>query len=132
MKISNDIDIIRCRQCGWWAANLYTEDGYQDITCQKCGARTGKCGDENESINLWNGEGVKFYPVIWRGAYGSEILELWDDEETAEKQSKKYNKEISEGNSPMGYKIDLSRGIREICSTEPIEPNKQHVIKKGN
>jgi len=130
MRIFNDIQIIRCRQCGLSTANLYTEDCYQDITCRNCGARTGKRGDVNECINLWNGKGIQFYAVMWRGSYGSQLLELWDGEETANTQSKKYNKLISEAKSPLGYKIDLSHGIRELCSVESIEPNKPY--KKGD
>jgi hypothetical protein len=109
---------------------LFTEDCYQDITCRNCGASTGKYGDENKCVNLWNGDGLDFYAVIWRGSYGSRLLELWDDRATADANSKKYNDQIFEGKSPLGYKIDLSHGIRETCSVESIESNKPYDIEE--
>jgi hypothetical protein len=121
MKVEH---LIRCRQCSSIDVSLYTEDCYQDVTCGNCGCRTGKYGDENECINLWNGEGVKFYAVMWQGGYSGMLLELWDDEETAKKRSKKFNKEISNGKSIHGYELDLQMGIREYTSVKTIEPNK--------
>jgi hypothetical protein len=127
MSPTGDEDPIRCRQCGSENTSLYAEDCYHDVTCIACGGRTGKYGDENECMNLWNGEGVKFYAVIWQGGYSGMMLEIWDDEETAKKRSKKFNKEIGEGKSIHGYELDLSFGIREYTSVKTIEPNKPYV-----
>jgi DNA-directed RNA polymerase subunit RPC12/RpoP len=120
-------DPIRCRQCGSKNTSLYMEDCYHDVTCKECGCRTGKYGDENECMNLWSGEGVKFYAVMWQGGYSGMLLEIWDDEEIAEKRSKKFNKEIADGKSIHGYKLDLSLGIREYTSVKTIEPNIPYV-----
>jgi hypothetical protein len=109
---------------------LYTEDCYQDVTCGVCGCRTGKYGDENECIKLWNGKGVPFFAVIWQGGYSGMLLELHDDRTIAETNAKKFNDMIARGTSIHGYKLDLSRGIRENVSVEEIEPNKPYEIKE--
>lgn len=120
-------DLIRCRQCSSKNVSLYMEDCYHDITCRDCGCRTGKYGDENECMNLWNGKDVKFYAVMWQGGYSGMLLELWDDKEIAEANSKKFNQEIAGGKSIHGYELDLSMGIRELTSVKTIEPNKPYI-----
>jgi len=122
-------DIIRCRQCGSTDASLYTEDCYQDITCRNCGARTGKYGDENECIDLWNGKDILFYIVMFKSTYSGIPMEMWDSEEKAKEQAKKYNDQIRKGISPTGYDINLSFGIRQYCTVETIKPNT--VYKQG-
>jgi hypothetical protein len=123
--MSPNDELIRCRQCGSAEdRSFFTEDGYQDITCGKCGCRTGKYGDENKCQALWNGIGVNFYAVMWQGGYNGILLELWDDIEKAHERRKYFNDRIASGKSVMGYKLDLSRGIREMVSVKVITPNK--------
>ena len=125
-------ELIRCRQCGdKKERSLFGEDYYHDVTCMKCGARSGKYGDENEAINLWNGKGIKFYAVMWQGGYSGILLEIWDDEETAINRASEFNQMIQDGLSIHGYKLNNARnGIRETCSVEPIEPNIFYKIKE--
>lgn len=118
------MNLIRCRQCGETEdRDLYMEDLYHDVTCMVCGARSGKYGDENEAIDKWNGKGIRFHVVMWMGPLHGKMLEMWDSRATAEARAKYFNKMISDGKSPLGYKIDLTRGIREIVSVDSIEPN---------
>ena len=118
------MNLIRCRQCGEKQdRDLYTEDCYHDVTCNTCGARTGKYGDENEAIALWNGKGVKFYAVMWQGQVSGAMLELWDDEQVAMDRVKKLNDDIQKGIHPLGFKIDTDLGIRDLCHVQTIESN---------
>lgn len=127
--MSLDGDIIRCRHCGEQTnRDLYTEDCYHDVTCGVCGCRTGKYGDENECIKLWNGEGVPFFFVMWQGGYNGMLLELHDDRKKADDRAKELNDMIARGTSIHGHKLDLSLGIRELVTVEEIHPNKPYVI----
>ncbi len=120
------MELIRCRQCGTIDdRDLYAEGGYHDVTCMACGARSGKYGDENAAINLWNGKGIKFHLVVWQGQLHGFVLEMYDDKATADSRAKYFNHMIRGGQSPMGYKLDPSRGIRETVSVDTIEPNKK-------
>ena len=120
------MNLIRCRQCGAPDdRDLYAENYYHDVTCPQCGARTGKYGDENEAINLWNGKGVKFYAVMFQGSLHGLMLEMWDDKATAEARATYFTNMIRDGQSPLGYKLDISRGIRETVSVDTIEPNRK-------
>ena len=42
-----------CPFCGG-DAQLYYENGYNDIQCNECGSKSGIREDENEVIALWN------------------------------------------------------------------------------
>jgi hypothetical protein len=90
------------------------------VTCSVCGCKTGIYGDENECIKLWNGEGVPFFAVMWQGGLNGILLELHDDEKKAKDRAHELNKMIAAGTSIHGYKLDLSRGIRELVSVEEI------------
>lgn len=128
-----DDDIIRCRQCGEQEnRDLYTEDCYHDVSCSNCGGKTGVYGDENECIKLWNGEGVPFFAVMWQGGQSGMLLELRDDKKKADERAKELNDMIAAGTSIYGYKLDLSRGIRELVSVQEIHPNKPFIIKGVN
>ncbi len=118
------MNLIRCRQCGdKKSRDLYAENYYHDVTCPTCGARTGKYGDENEAIDLWNGKGIKFYAVMWQGQLSGAMLELWDDEQVAMDRVKILNDNIHKGIHPLGHELDLSLGIRDLCHVQTIEPN---------
>jgi hypothetical protein len=65
---------------------------------------------------------------MWQGGFSGMLLELHDDEEEANKSAKKFNDMIASGTSIHGYKLDLSRGIRELVSVAEIEPNKPYKI----
>jgi len=122
--------LIRCRQCGSKVdSNLYVEGIYHDVSCMECGHRSGKYGDENKAINLWNGIGIRFYAVMWHGSMPGMILEIWDDEETANERSKFFMDMIHNGQSVLGYKLDLTRGYREYTTVKPIEPNIKYVVE---
>lgn len=118
------MNLIRCRHCGSPDdRDLYMEDLYHDVTCPKCGSRTGKYGDENEAIDLWNGKGIKFYAVIFQSGLHGMMLELWDDKATADARAKYFTNMVASGTSVLGHKLDLSRGIRESIYVDTIEPN---------
>jgi hypothetical protein len=127
MATMKNEDPIRCRQYGSKSTSLFMEDCYHDITCADCGCRTGKYGDENECMNLWNGEGVEFYAVMWQGGYSGMLLEIWDDLKTADYRAKKFNSMIANGKSIHGFDLDKSLGIRELVSVQTIEPNKSYI-----
>ena len=127
--MSPNDELIRCRQCGSAEdRSFYTEDCYQDITCGRCGCRTGKYGDENQCQALWNGVNVPFFAVIWQGGYNGMLLELHDDQKKANKRAKELNDMIARGTSIHGYELDMSLGIRENVSVEVIQPNTPYVI----
>lgn len=122
-------EMIRCRQCGSSIdRDLYAENYYHDVTCMNCGARSGKYGDENEAINLWNGKGIKFYLVVWYSTYGHKVLEMWDDEETAKERKAFFINNIFAGTNPLGIELDLSRGIRDTVYVQEIEPNLTYIV----
>lgn len=109
--------LIRCRQCGnEKERNLYLEDFYHDVTCGHCGARSGKYGDENNAIDLWNGKGVKFYVVVLIRQLTGVVLELWDSKEKAYESCEQFNKLIMTGG---GENFQISDRV----IVQEIEPN---------
>lgn len=74
-------------------------------------------------------EDTTLYTVMWSGPLHGRLLELWEKEETAKDRSREYNNAIAKGKSPILHKIDLSMGIRESTSVEPITVNKKYKIK---
>lgn len=67
------------------------------------------------------------YAVMWNGPLHGRLLELWGDELLALKSSKQFNKQMTEGKSPILHNVDLSMGIREYTCVEPIEINKKFI-----
>jgi hypothetical protein len=124
------MNIKNCKHCGSDDCDLYMEDFYHDITCHVCGCRTGKYGDENKALALWNGEEYQptLYAVMWQGQLHGQLLELYDDKEEAIKRSKEFNNMIRNGQSVLGYKLDLTRGIRETASVQEIKLGKKYQI----
>lgn len=124
------IELIRCRQCGMSDyKDLYAENYYHDVTCMNCGARSGKYGDENEAMNLWNGKGIKFYIIMWHGQLHNRILEMWDDLDKANGRAKHFMNMIWDGQSVLGHTFDKTNGYREYVTVEEIEPNIKYEIE---
>jgi hypothetical protein len=68
---------------------------------------------------------------MWQGGFNGMLLELHDSKEKADKSAKKFNDMIASGTSIHGYKLDLSRGIRELVSVETIYPNQKYEVPSG-
>lgn len=57
------VKLRNCPFCGSYKVQHYVEGEWNYVSCDDCGGSTGKYGDENRVVEMWNGIGISMEKV---------------------------------------------------------------------